>query len=529
MRLFQNLSFWNSLEIIGSAGMGNGFLLEMKGIEKTFPEVHALNNVNFSVKPGQVHALMGENGAGKSTLIKILTGIYGKDSGTILFNGKEINPRNALDAQHEGISAIYQELNLVPFLTVYENIFIGRESLTPWRTVDRGEMIRKASEVLESMGIHIDVTKSLNRYSTAIQQMVAIARAITINAKLVIMDEPTSSLDTEEVKILFAVVRKLASQGIAVIFISHRLDEIFEICEKVTVLKDGQFVGEFNVNELDQFKLVSYMIGREVRDLKRGKTGYSFGDIEELAAARNVYQGMRLNGIGVDIKKGEILGLAGLLGSGRTELAKVLFGAEIPDKGEIFFMGRKQRFRSPKDAINLGMGYCTEDRKIEGIVPHLSVKENMTLAVLPQICRFGVVSKKKQEEIVNRFIERLRIKTPSINQTIRNLSGGNQQKVLVSRWLCMNPKLVILDEPTRGIDVGAKAEIEDLIQELSRMGISVLMISSEIAELERNCDRLVVLREGVKLAELTGEDINQDKIMEIIARGRTETDEKEWA
>jgi ABC-type sugar transport system ATPase subunit len=509
--------------------MAKNPLLEMKGITKTFPEVRALQDVDFSVEAGQVHALMGENGAGKSTLIKVLTGIYLKDRGTILFNGREINPRTSLEAQREGISTIYQELNMVPFLTVYENIFIGRESLTKWFTVDRAKMARLAGEVLQDMGIHIDVTQPLNRYSTAIQQMVAIARAITINAKLVIMDEPTSSLDTEEVKVLFEVVRKLAKKGIAVVFICHRLDEIFEICEKVTVLKDGQLVGEFNVSELDQFKLISYMIGREAKDLKRKKTGYNFAEAEELAAARNIWQKVRLNGIGVDIKKGEILGLAGLLGSGRTELAKVIFGAEAPDTGEVFFMGKRQRFRGPKDAISLGMGYCTEDRKVEGIVPHLSVKENMTLAMLPQISSFGIVSKARQDEIVRRFIERLSIKTPSPNQSIRNLSGGNQQKVLLSRWLCMNPKLLILDEPTRGIDVGAKVEIEELIQELSKMGISILMISSEIVELERNCDRVVVIREGVKLAELTGEAINQNRIMEIIARGRTETGEKEWA
>jgi ABC-type sugar transport system ATPase subunit len=509
--------------------MGKELLLEMKGIEKTFPEVHALKNVNFSVRKGQVHALMGENGAGKSTLIKVLTGIYEKDSGTMLFDGREINPGTALEAQQEGISTIYQELNLIPFQTVYENIYVGREPMTKWLTVDRNEMIRRADEVLRSMGIRIDVTVPLRRYSTAIQQMVAIARAITTNAKLVIMDEPTSSLDTKEVQVLFAVVRKLVEKDIAVVFITHRLNEIFEISETVTVLKDGQLVGEFNVKDIDQLKLVSYMIGREAKDLERKKFDYHFSEADEFASMKDIRQGVRLNGIGIDIKKGEILGLAGLLGSGRTELAKILFGADIPDTGEVFFMGQGRRLKHPKDAINFGVGFCTEDRKTEGIIPHLSVKENITVAMLPQICRFGVVSKKKQDEIVRRFIERLRIKTPSPNQSIRNLSGGNQQKVLLSRWLCMNPKLVILDEPTRGIDVGAKAEIENLIQELSGMGISVLMISSEIAELERNCDRVVVMREGLKLAELTGEGINRQNIMEIIARGRTELDQKEWA
>jgi ABC-type sugar transport system ATPase subunit len=325
------------------------------------------------------------------------------------------------------------------------------------------------------------------------------------------------------------VVRRLVEKDIAVIFISHRLDEVFEIAGRVTVLKDGQLVGEFNVSELDQLKLVSHMIGREAKDMERKKFDYLYADTEKLVEMSDIRQGVRLSGIGIDIKKGEILGLAGLLGSGRTELAKILFGAEIPDGGEIVFMGRDMRLRAPRDAIDAGMGFCTEDRKIEGVIPHLSVRENITIAMLPQICRFGVVSGKKQDEVVRRFIERLDIKTPSPNQTMRNLSGGNQQKVLLSRWLCLNPKLVILDEPTRGIDVGTKAEIENLIQELSGMGISVLMISSEIAELERNCDRVVVMREGQKLGELTGADISQNKIMELIARGRRKFGEKECA
>lgn len=509
--------------------MSEKMLLEMKGIEKIFPGVHALKQVDFSVAYGKVHALMGENGAGKSTLIKVLTGIYEKNDGIIKFDGREINPKTALEAQQEGISTIYQELNLVPFQAVYENIFIGREPMKKGWMVDRKEMKKKAEEVLKDMGIHIDVTMPLNSYSTAIQQMVAIARAITINAKLVIMDEPTSSLDTKEVKVLFDVVRKLVQKGIAVIFISHRLDEIFEISDQVTILKDGQLVGEFDIAELNQLKLISFMIGREAKEMERKKFEYHFKDAEELVAMKDIRQGVRLNGIGIDIKKGEILGLAGLLGAGRTELAKVLFGAEMPDEGEVWFMGQKQLLRMPKDAINIGMGFCTEDRKVEGIIPHLSVKENMTIALLPQISKLGVVSKKKQDEIVERFIKRLSIKTPSPNQLIRNLSGGNQQKVMLSRWLCLNPKLVILDEPTRGIDVGAKAEIESLIQELSASGISVLMISSEIAELERNCDRVVVMREGVKLAELTGADIYQDKIMEIIAKVHHEFGEGEEA
>lgn len=497
-------------------------LLEMRGIVKNFPGVRALQGVDFSVAEGEIHALMGENGAGKSTLIKALTGIYQKDEGTIIFDGKEINPKTVLEAQNIGISTIYQELNLVPFQKVYENMYLGREPRTKMGVVDRKAMAEGCTRVLAELGIHIDVTVPLSTYGTAIQQMVAIGRAISVNAKLVIMDEPTSSLDTKEVQVLFDVIRKLKARNIAVIFISHRLDEVFEICEHVTILKDGTLSGEVSISEIDQLKLINHMIGKEAKQLERTKVGYTFENTENFVEMKNIKQGTRLNGLGITIKKGEVLGLAGLLGSGRTEIGKVLFGATQPDEGEVFWMGKEQKFKNPKNAIELGMGFCTEDRKVEGIIPHLSVRENMTIALLPQISKMGIVSTAKQKQVVDEYVKRLAIKTPSQNQPIRNLSGGNQQKVLLARWLCMNPKLVIMDEPTRGIDVGAKAEIEELIQELAAQGISILMISSEIAELERNCDRVVVMREGRKLGELLGDDIRQDKVMEIIASGSGE-------
>lgn len=353
----------------------------------------------------------------------------------------------------------------------------------------------------------------------AIQQMVAIARAVSINAKLVIMDEPTSSLDRQEVSVLFRIIRQLKAKGISVIFISHKLDEIFEICDRLTVFKDGEYVGDYDIADLNQFKLISLMVGKDTVTLERNKDAYRFASEQTVAQASGIYQGMRLNGINVDIKRGEVLGLAGLLGSGRSELAQVLFGTRIPDKGEVFWFGEPAHIHKPADAIKKGMGFCTEDRKVEGIIPHLSVKENMTIALLPRLQKMGFVKKKEQDEIVKKYIERLKIKTPNPEQAICNLSGGNQQKVLLARWMCMNPKLMILDEPTRGIDVGAKAEIETLIQELSDNGISVLMISSEIAELERNCDRVVVMREGRAVGEVINEDINQNKIMELIAKG----------
>ena len=492
-------------------------LLEIKDLEKTFPGVRALKGVKLTVNKGEVHALMGENGAGKSTLIKVLTGIYQKNGGTIRFDGEEIDARTPMEANEKGISTIYQELNLVLFQTVYENLFLGREPRDKFGRVDRKTMIAEADRILKDLGIEVDVTAPLSKYPTAIQQMVAIARSVSINAKLVIMDEPTSSLDRQEV--LFRIIRKIKSQGISVIFISHKLDEIFEICDRLTVFKDGEYVGDYNIKDLNQFKLISLMVGKDTVTLERKKEGYDFANATPIVNMKNIRQGMRLNGLDVEIRQGEVVGLAGLLGSGRTELAQVLFGTTMPDDGEVFWWGEPANIHSPSDAIKKGMGFCTEDRKVEGIVPHLSVKENMTIALLPKLNRFGFIKFKEQDEIVRHYIERLKIKTPTPEQQICNLSGGNQQKVLLARWMCMNPKLIILDEPTRGIDVGAKAEIEDLIQELSKSGISILMISSEIAELERNCDRIIVMREGKVKGELIDKDIHQDKIMEAIAKG----------
>ena len=494
-------------------------LLDIKGLEKTFPGVRALKGVNLTVNKGEIHALMGENGAGKSTLIKVLTGIYQQNGGTICFDGEEINAKTPIEANEKGISTIYQELNLVLFQTVYENLFLGREPRTKFGSIDRKAMISEAKRILEELGIEIDVTRPLKNYSTAIQQMVAIARAVSINAKLVIMDEPTSSLDTHEVQVLFRIIRQLKSKGISVIFISHKLDEIFEICDRLTVFKDGEYVGDYDIGELNQLKLISLMVGKDTVELERNKQGYEFANAKVIAEMKDIRQGMRLNGINIEIKQGEVVGLAGLLGSGRTELAQVLFGSGMPDNGEIFWWGEKAGIHSPADAIKKGMGFCTEDRKTEGIIPHLSVRENITIALLPKLNSFGFVKTKEQDEIVRSYIDRLKIKTPTPEQAICNLSGGNQQKVLLARWMCMNPKLMILDEPTRGIDVGAKAEIEQLIQEFSKSGISVLMISSEIAELERNCDRIIVMREGRVIGELAGDQISQDKVMETIARG----------
>lgn len=491
-------------------------LLSMEGIEKSFPGVKALKGISLQVEEGEVHALMGENGAGKSTLIKVLTGVYGKDKGKIFFAGEEIHCKSPAEAGELGISTIYQELNLIPYQTVYENMFLGRERKKNVFFLDRKSMQEEAKKALEELGLHIDVKKSLNQYSTAIQQMVAIARAVRSKARLVIMDEPTSSLDQNEVQVLFRIIHQLKEKKISVLFISHKLDEVYEICDSMTIFRDGETVGSFAVKDIDQYKLISLMIGKEWKERVREEK-QSFSSAETILSVKEAKLAMRLSGVNLSIKKGEILGLAGLLGSGRTELAELLFGTEKAGEGEVFWMDEAYFQRNPSKSIEKGMGFCTEDRKTEGILPNLSVEENMTIAMLPNLQKNGFIDFAKQRELAKRYVELLRIKTPSLSQKIRNLSGGNQQKVLLARWMCMNPKLMILDEPTRGIDIGAKEEIEKLIQGLSKEGISVLMISSELSELARNCHRVVVLRDGKVRGEMEGEEISEDAIMAMIA------------
>lgn len=502
--------------------MSENILLEMRQIDKQFPGVHALDHVDFKVRAGEIHALMGENGAGKSTLMKVLTGLYTKDSGEIIFDGQEVSFHSPLESQKAGISTIYQEINLIPYLSVAENIFIGREPMNRMG-IDWKAMRRKAEEILREMGIEVDVSRELRTYSTAIQQMIAIARAIFTNAKLVVLDEPTSSLDEKETAILFQQMRRLKSSGLALIFISHRLDEIFEICDTVTILKDGRLVGEEPMSSLTKLELVSKMIGRDASEILKRKNGrYDPEGKKTLLEAKDISNVIKLRGLNVKVRSGEIVGLAGLLGSGRTEFARVAFGQDTQYTGDLEINGEKVQLRSPRDAIAKGFAYCAEDRKVEGIFPHMSVRENVTMAILPKISKMGIVNNRKQNEIVGQYIQALNIKTPGPEQQIRNLSGGNQQKVLLARWLCMEPDLIILDEPTRGIDVGAKSEIEALIQEVAGRGIGVLLISSELEELVRNCHRIVVVRDGQNVGMLQGEDISEDSIMELIAQGAAE-------
>ena len=498
------------------------YLLKMTGITKSFPGVMALDGVDFAVKPGEAHALMGENGAGKSTLIKVLTGIYQKDRGEILFNGEFISPANASQAQHVGISTLYQELNLIPFLSVAENISIGREPRKATGLIDWKAVKRRAEDILASMGLDaVNVDKPFFSQSVAVQQMVAIARAISIDARLIVMDEPTSSLNENEVKVLFKVIEDLKRQGISVIFISHKLEEVFEICDTATILRDGRLVGEYAMRDLTKLKLISLMIGRDAESVLERKKAAVGGleDRQTVLKTTDVSRGHRTKQISIDINTGEILGVAGLLGSGRTELARIIFGDKKIESGQMDVRDRPVSMKSPRDAIRLGFGFCSEDRKEEGIFPNMSVLDNMTMATLPAVSKTGILSRQAQLKIAKTYIEKLRITTSGVNQPIRELSGGNQQKVLLARWLCKNPLLMILDEPTRGIDVGGKSEIEHIIADLAEKGVAILMISSEMEELIRSCDRIAVLSEGRKVGELSAKEISEDRIMHMMAHG----------
>jgi galactofuranose transport system ATP-binding protein len=496
-------------------------LLSMRGIDKRFAGVAALNGAALEVEPGEVHALIGQNGAGKSTLIKILTGYHERDAGEILFDGRESRIGSPQEAQAAGISTIYQEINLVPYRSVAENICLGREKRR-FGLLDWPAMNREAETLLARFNVHVDVRQPVMAYPTAIQQMVAIARAIGFNAKLVIMDEPTSSLTDQEVDVLFDVIRQLKAAGVSVIFVSHKLDELFAVCDRVTIMRDGRTVRVARMDEISRLDLVTTMLGRELsrvlQDEERG-TGARSAAGQPLVAVEHLAANRKVRDVTFDVKPGEIVGLAGLLGSGRTESARVVFGADRAEAGHVRYATSDKAPSEPADAIRSGIGFLSEDRKVEGIIPGMSVRENLTLAIMPQLARRGIVDEARSREIVDRFVERLGIKCSSPEQKIRELSGGNQQKVLLARWLCMNPRLLILDEPTRGIDVGAKAEILSLVRELAQQGLGVLMISSEIEEVIEAASRVFVLREGCTVAELEGAALNEPRIMAAMAHG----------
>ena len=494
-------------------------VLEMRHIYKTFPGVKALQNVDFTLKKGEIHALMGENGAGKSTLIKVLTGVEEFETGEIMIDGCDhtIINRSPQEAQSRGISTVYQEVNLCPNLTVAENLFIGREprkaGLIDWKTMNK-----RAAKLL-----HADVTQTIDNYSIAIQQMIAIARAVDMSAKVLILDEPTSSLDDGEVEKLFKLMLRLKGEGVGIIFVTHFLEQVYAVCDKITVLRNGQLVGEFTTAELPRVQLVAKMMGKDFDDLaaiKEAKDEEEHTEEDIVIKAVGLGKKGYIKPFDLVIHKGEVVGFTGLLGSGRSETVRVLYGAERPDEGTLQVKGNGITAKHPITSMHAGMAYLPEDRKNEGIIADLSVRENMIMALQAKRGMFHLLSRKQQEEFTDKYIEMLQIKTASRETPIKSLSGGNQQKVIIGRWLLTNPDFLILDEPTRGIDVGTKTEIQKLVVKLASQGMAVVFISSEIEEMLRTCDRMVVMRDGAKVGELSGNEMNQSSIMSTIAGGQ---------
>jgi len=497
-------------------------LLEMRGLSKSFPGVRALEGVDFTVRAGEVHGLMGENGAGKSTLIKALTGVYPREAGRITFDGRAISPRSPKEAEALGISTVYQEVNLIPYLSVAENICLGRQptrfGAIRWRAVRR-----RAAAALQRLELGLDVSRQLSSCSIAIQQMVAIARALDTEAKLLILDEPTSSLDENEVAELFGVLGRLREAGMGILFVTHFLDQVYEISDRITVLRDGRLVGEFETASLPRVELVGHMIGRQPEQLASRRDGPDEAGgrpgEDALVEVAGLGRAGSIAPTDMTIRPGEVVGIAGLLGSGRTELARLLFGIDRAETGQVLVEGRPATLSSPRKAIKLGFAFTPENRKVEGLIASLSVRENIVLALQASRGTWRALPRKQQGEIADRFIRALDIKTPGAEQTAGNLSGGNQQKVLLARWLATEPRLLILDEPTRGIDVGAKAEIEKLIARLCAGGMSIVFISSELEEIVRDSHRVVVLRDRAKVDELIGHQIDEQTIMHSIAGG----------
>ena len=499
--------------------MQNDAILTMRGITKIFPGTIALNKVDFTLRKGEIHALMGENGAGKSTLIKVLTGVYEKDDGSIWVEGGEAEARihSPQDAQNIGISTVYQEITLCPNLTVAENMFIGR---TSGQTVNWKEYENRATAILDNLGIPARARQQLGSCSLAVQQMVAIGRAVDMQCKVLILDEPTSSLDDKEVAMLFKLMRELKGRGVGIIFVTHFLEQVYEVCDRITVLRNGELVGEYAIEDLPQVELVAKMMGKDLNDLE---------DLEQVGhksagAGEVVYEAAGLSSsearpFDFRIHKGEVNGFTGLLGSGRSESVRAIFGADRVTGGKVRVKGRDVKITNPREAMKNGIGYLPEDRKRDGIIADLSVRENIILAMQVMKGFFHPMSKTQMRQFADEYIKALQIKTASQDTPIKSLSGGNQQKVILARWLLTHPDYLILDEPTRGIDVGTKLEIQRLVLKLAEENMSVTFISSEIEEMLRTCSRLIVMRDRKIVGELTGDQLTQGYVMKTIAGG----------
>ena len=487
-------------------------ILEIRDIVKRFPGVLALDRVSLKIYEGEAMALLGENGAGKSTLMKVLTGVYQRDEGTILYDGREVAYTNARQAQDDGIAIIHQELNLIPRMKVYENIFLGREVRKRGGVLDKKHMIERSRELLNEVRMNIDPNALISSLSIAQQQMVEIAKALLVDARVIIMDEPTDALPDEEVESLFNIIRVLKQKNKGIVYISHRLKEIFEICEHATILRDGQFIAEKPVCELTQDSLISMMVGRSLDQ----QFPYRKMELGEVVFSVRGLRNHLVKDISFDVRRGEVLGITGLVGAGRTELAQTIYGLHPWSEGEMTLKGKKLHPTSPNQAIREGIYYMTEDRKKNGLVLIMDVRKNISLSALDRISKFDKVDEKQERRICADYIEKINIKTPSQNQKVCNLSGGNQQKVVLSKALMTEPEVLILDEPTRGIDVGAKKEIYNLINHLKEEGKAIIMISSEMPEILGMSDRILILHEGRCKGELVREDATQEKIMESI-------------
>ena len=502
--------------------MEAGVVLKMQGICMTFPGVKALEGVDLTLKKGEIRALMGENGAGKSTLIKCLTGVNKFEAGEIYLEGFDhpIVNKDTMDAQKKGISTVYQEVNLCPNLSVAENLYIGREPLTKLGTVNRKAMNRQAAVLMKQLELDVDVTRNLEEYSLALQQMIAIARAVDMDCKVLILDEPTSSLDDREVEKLFTMMRRLKEKGVGIIFVTHFLEQVYAVCDGITVLRNGQLVGEYEIADLPRVKLVAAMMGKDFDDLASIKPE-STGDKRKepmVIEARGLSHAGTIKPFDLDIHKGEVIGLTGLLGSGRSELARAIYGADRAQTGTLKVKGKEVKVKNPIDAMHLGMGLLPDDRKAEGIVADLSVRENIILAIQAKQGILKKIPMAKQCEIADKYIDLLQIKCASRETLIKQLSGGNQQKVILGRWLLTDPEVLLLDEPTRGIDVGAKYEIYQLIIDLANRGKVVIVVSSEMPELLGICDRIMVMSGGRLAGEINAEEATQELIMTYAAK-----------
>lgn len=490
--------------------------IEMKGINKAFGSNQVLHDAGFVLEDGEVHALMGENGAGKSTLMKILTGVYKKDAGTITIDGKEVNFKNPQEAEKAGIVFIYQELNVLYDLTVEENLFMGKEITKFFGICDKKAMRAKAQEVMEKMGVNIPVDAVMSDLSVGQQQMVEICKALMVDARVLIMDEPTAALTERETESLFKVMKSLREKGVSIVYISHRMEEIFELCDRITILRDGSYIGTEKISEIDMDGVVRMMIGREIGE-RFPKRDVKIGDVV-LRVEGLTREGL-FHDVSFDVRAGEVLGVAGLMGAGRTEIMRAIFGCIPKDQGNIYIEGQKVRIKNPEQAIKAGIGFITEDRKTEGLLLEKSISDNIEIVNLKTVSQKGVLSRKKEKDLVKKEIEEFHIKCFGPWHECNNLSGGNQQKVVLAKWIATNPKILILDEPTRGVDIGAKKEIYNVINQMAALGVAVVMVSSELPEVLGMSDRIMVVREGEVRGVLDGKAADQEKIMTLATGG----------